>query len=232
MKIISNKKKGSQSGTNNRGTSLFRQSINTLCVLFILGFCFAVTNVNAQMGVSIPAGPSAPIVSGSFTEAFNMTACGLNYTSGSVRIETRFNSATIAGNLGYGFGAGPLSALTLNNAVSSCHSIVHAFMYWTESALPGTPPNQLMVFTDPLGSTFTAPGQLIGVGGPKCWDEAGTMVFRADVTPFITANGQYTMQACIGPINPNWEVDGVTIIVIYQDLSASYEGTFVLDDGN
>src|ERR1039458_5673860 len=217
--------------------------------LFLVLAFFFVTNANAQWGAVDHASPSnqpSTIVSpsggggnGTFSENFNMTACGLNYTKGSVRIETRYNAQTSDQSLwGFGFGAGTQSALTINGAFGGCNSIVQAYMYWTESALSTTVSNyaaqgsQIMTFTDPLSNNHNVPGFLIGTGPAKCWGELQTMVFRADVTPFITGNGMYTMQSITGASDPNWEVDGVTILVIYQDGSANYEGTLVIDDGN
>jgi len=211
---------------------------NVISIL-VIAF-FAVTNANAQPGAGDHAGPSSDpnhlalvsnspaVVSHILLPVFSSTQCGLNYTQGSVTIETRDNYQTVNPA---DTGSGLPARLTLNYTPGSCNNLIKAYMYWTESYRAGTDTNQTIIFTDPNGITDTVAAQWIGSDQPKCWAEIGTYSFRADVTNLINVGGVYTIDNILNVATPSWEVDGVTLLVIYKDPTATYEGTLVLYDG-
>ncbi len=156
---------------------------------------------------------------------FDTTACGLNYTHATVLIETRYNQYAISA-LGSGFPA----QLSLEQ-LPATYTIDKAFLYWQESYyLDSANP---LYLTNPIGNHFTIAGTIAGSDGPECWGEQGTRTYRADVTNVITGIGSYTIDSIGGSLYNNnaREVDGATLIVIYQDLNAAYEGTFIIQDG-
>ncbi len=81
-------------------------------------------------------------------------------------------------------------------------------------------------------NSVSVPSVNVGQAGSKSWGELGTVVYRADVTTQIKApwNGNYSIDIT-GLTNKNSEVDGVTMIVIYKDNAATYQGSMILWDG-
>jgi hypothetical protein len=153
-------------------------------------------------------------------QTYNKTLCGLSYVQVSKMITTRYSPS----------GSGFPCALPINApSLSSCYVIDKAYLYWTVSYKTGSSTTPIVSFTSPLNITANYPGQMIGQAGDKNWYVAGTRAFRADVTPAITGNGTYTINNIIG--NTDWEVDGVTLIIIYRNTAASWKGTLILDDG-
>ena len=154
--------------------------------------------------------------------AFDTTACGLNYTQATSVITTRYNAYSNS-TFGHGFP----DTLTIT-ALPANYSIAKAYIYFAESYTTAcTTP--IVTFSDPGGNTHNAGATLQGIDGPVCWSEVGTYGFRADVTNSITTNGNYILDSI--SCTSVWEIDGVTLLIIYQDLSAAYQGTFVIYDG-
>ena len=161
---------------------------------------------------------------------YNGTVCGLNYTQATSLITTRNDPYTINNIYGHGLP----DTLTISNLPSTLgcgFDIIHAYLYWAESYLSGTSDTQSVNITNPLSNTTTINGTLAGTSGPVCWGEIGTYTFRADLTNFITGNGNYIINNFSGVSDPIWEVAGASLIIIYKDKNATYEGTLVLYDG-
>jgi gliding motility-associated-like protein len=72
---------------------------------------------------------------------------------------------------------------------------------------------------------------MIGTDQPKCWGEAGTVVYRANVTANISGNGNYVITNIAGLVNSTNEVDGITLFIIYKDNSVTYQGSLIIWDG-
>lgn len=149
---------------------------------------------------------------------FNQSACGLNYASASQLTQTRsqpnFNTN----------GTGLPTTLGISG-IPSCPTIVRSYVWYTVSYQGALPTSSSVVI-----NSVTVPAVNIGQSGQKCWGETGTVVFRADVTANATGNGTYNIDIT-GLANKNWEVDGVTLMIIYRDNSATYQGSLVLWDG-
>jgi gliding motility-associated-like protein len=154
----------------------------------------------------------------SLGQSFNMTKCGLDYVWAGRHITTRSNV------IGSGFPA-TLAIAGLPAGVV----IEKAYVHWIVSYQAGSSIAPTLVFTNPNATTNNFVGTLIGSGPPKCWGEQGTRTFRADVTSAVAGNGNYVINNIIG--NTTWEVDGASLIIVYSDASASFKGTFVLNDG-
>jgi hypothetical protein len=73
---------------------------------------------------------------------------------------------------------------------------------------------------------------MVGTTGDNiCWTGNGSVTYRTDVTSLISGNGNYVV-TLNGFANPEYEVDGVTLIVIYNDPTATYSGSMALYDGD
>ncbi|HIA37317.1 MAG TPA: hypothetical protein EYN89_11450, partial [Flavobacteriales bacterium] len=147
-------------------------------------------------------------------QIYNSSSCGLNYCTASMMTATRYTSSP---------GPGLPSNLNIS-CLPTCYNLVKAYLWWSESSQNNF---ATCTITEPLGGTATYPTTLAGSSGHKCWAQGGTRVFRADVTAAITTNGNYTINISSG----GWAVDGVTLFIIYNDPTATYQGTLVIDDG-
>ncbi len=158
----------------------------------------------------------------------NQNVCGLNYTQVSQLTETRtqiynFNPG------GKGFPAAlqvaPIPCGGLNAA-----GVIKAFAYWNAEYTEGSPPAATITITNPLNAVSTYTSTIIGTGAATCWGATGTADYRADVTAAIAGSGGYNM-SLTGFQNVGWEVNGITVIIIYKDPSAAYTGSISLWDG-
>jgi len=145
---------------------------------------------------------------GTLGMSYSNTACGLNYAQASVMTTTRYSPP------GVGFPA----TLTISG-IPNCASIVKAYVWYGAS---NGAPNTAFTFN---GTPYNA--TLIGTGVDKCWSMGGTENYRGDVTASVTGNGAYSFNSSIGANG----VDGVTLMVIYSDPNATYQGTIQLNDG-
>jgi gliding motility-associated-like protein len=139
---------------------------------------------------------------------YNQTLCGLNYVQASAMTTTRYSPP----------GTGLPVSLTISG-IPACAVIQQAYLYWIASnssndagfTINGTP----------------GTGTMIGSGPDKCWSMGATNHFRANVTANVTGNGTYTANVNSGAN----ATDGVTLLVIYTDPSATYRGTMIIHDG-
>jgi gliding motility-associated-like protein len=168
-------------------------------------------------------------------QTYNNTACGLNYVTSSARITTRYSNTV---NPPLGPGTGFPCALPAISGIPTCYAVDKAYIYYDESYMTGASTTPTLTLTNPSGATTNYSPTLIGTDGPKCWTglgEVGTYAFRADVTASITGigNGVYTINNIVGSSGEDtqWEIDGATLIIIYKDPSAVYQGSLILDDG-
>lgn len=162
---------------------------------------------------------------GSLGESYNNSACGLNYVQSSVLTETRSQQWGFNAN---GTGLPTTCAIA---GLPSCMIVDKAFVWYVVSYQEATLPSTTVTITNPNNVTSNVATTMIGSGPSKCWAETGTGVFRADVTSSISGNGNYTIDIQ-GLQNKNWEVDGVTLLIIYKNSAATYYGTMIIDDGN
>jgi gliding motility-associated-like protein len=147
---------------------------------------------------------------GSLGLSYTQTACGLNYVQASLMTTPRFTPAP-----GPGY---PASLVISGIPCSATSTIEKAYLWWSGG---GTANNPNYTFNGNPGV-----GTRIGTHGQKCWGTGGTESYRADVTALVPGNGTYTFSSPIGQ-----NMDGVTLMVIYRDVTATYEGTIVLHDG-
>lgn len=202
-------------------------TLSTLLTLLVCftGLVFAQQSAgpvtgNYVAGTKNPNIPSTQDGSGFLGTTYSNTACGLNYRSVSVYLAQRYQTP----------GAVLPQTLTVNNVgVSACNfEIQAAYVY----AIVSGSGNSISLSFDNGTGAVSVPMTIIGSGSNTCWGCVGSFHYRADVTSLITNNGDgnYTISGL--PQSTGCEdTDGAQLIIIYRDKSASWTGTFRLDDG-
>ncbi len=172
--------------------------------------------------VQAPKGGSPTPQNGNATlgTSYTNTACGLNYTSGGVKLGRR---GTIAGVI-------QPAAISISG-IPNCATILKAFLY-ADASGNGIAINATVV--NPAAASASFPMTMIGQDIDKCWSSAGylrTHSYRADITSAISGNGNYLVSGLpVAPTAGN-DVDGASIVIIYSDPSQNYTGSIVIADG-
>jgi gliding motility-associated-like protein len=179
------------------------------------GACGFVNN-HAAIRSSDPMHPQDG--TGTLGNIYNVSKCGLNYIQVSQRLGQRFTPQGV-----------PQPAPFVVNGLGQCDSIEKAFL-WVEGSGTGAP--QTVTITPPSGPAQNFPMTVAGTGPDKCWGYAGSVTYRADVTSVINGNGTYNLSNVFtSTTNPGEDMDGATLIIIYSDHLATYQGTMIIDDG-
>jgi hypothetical protein len=145
----------------------------------------------------------------------------MNYVQGSVKLIQRNSQPGLTQPAPIAISGIPANA-----------QIIKAYLWWDIS---GTLSQMTCTLTNPNNQTFNYPVTDIGFGPDKCWSYGGTRSFRAEVTNAVTGNGTYTISGL--PSDPSGppvtdDTDGATLLVIYRDLTASYQGRISIYDGS
>jgi len=166
---------------------------------------------------------------------FDRSDCGLNYVMQSVKLTNRSDIAQAVSQ-----------TFTINIPNNNSIEVIGAYLYWVvEGGNPNT--NNELNFTSPIGSDRLY-GQRIGrQSGGKCWgcDEYAAHHYKADISRWVCKtdpNGDYsisdfpTMWRTCSPtfgtcICEKGDTDGATLLIIYKDHSASFNGHLRLWDG-
>jgi gliding motility-associated-like protein len=195
-----------------------------------ISFLYA-SNTKAQLSVEGTWGiykqqrstlpPSVQNGNSSVNVSYSVTSCGLNYVAGSVTTEQRVTNPPI--------GSVQPAAITISGMPVGA-VIIKAFLY---GAASGNGVSINATLTNPSGTSNTYSMSVIGSDITTCWPSfAGSYSYRADVTSNITGNGNYFVSGL--PVSnssgPN-DVDGVTLLIIYDDPTAGYTGTLIIADG-
>jgi gliding motility-associated-like protein len=148
---------------------------------------------------------------------YNQMRCGLNYTSASQRLGKRFTPAGVTQPAPF-----PISG------IPACAIIERAYL-WAEGS--GNGMAQTATVNGPAGS-FNFPMAIVGQGPDKCWGYSGSYTYRADVTAAINGNGTYNISGILtNPPTSGNDMDGATLIVIWSQPSATWQGRIVIADG-
>lgn len=150
---------------------------------------------------------------------FQMSECGLNYTTASQKIGQRFAPAGVPQPATFAIAGIPATA------------VIQKAYVWCDASGNGAAIN--LSVTNPFAITNNYPMTLIGSDQDKCWGYNGTHSYRADVTAAILGNGNYTISGfptstSSGGTN---DVDGATMMVIWSDPTATFQGDIVIWDG-
>ena len=149
---------------------------------------------------------------------YSATACGLNYSLTTVRLGQRFQPVGLPQ-------PAPMNVTTM----PTCGTVLQAYLY---TEVLGVVPSVNATLTDPNNISSTVPMTLIGSSIDVCWGMNGTHIWRSDVTNLIAGGGTYTISG-LPTINSTSgaDVEGATLLIIYQDPTASYTGSIQIDDG-
>jgi hypothetical protein len=104
--------------------------------------------------------------------------------------------------------------------------VTKALLYWngpTNSSDPGA--NASVMFN---GTPVT--GTNIGFASSNCWPFDNSQSYRADVTSLVTGDGAYSLSDFVKL--PDVNINGVSLIVFYNDGSSSNDRNVVLWSGN
>ncbi|MBI3510100.1 MAG: gliding motility-associated C-terminal domain-containing protein [Bacteroidetes bacterium] len=173
----------------------------------------AVTNSVNTLSVGNPNSPQ----NGNATlgPTFSMSACGLNYTKATVKIGQRFSPPGVIQPATFTIAGIPATA-----------NIQKAFI-WCDASGNGIAIT--INVTNPSASSAAFPMTMIGQDQDKCWGYVGTFSYRADITSITNGNGNYTISG-FPTGNPN-DVDGATMVVIWSDPTATFQGDINIWDG-
>ena len=104
-------------------------------------------------------------------------------------------------------------------------TIIKAYLYWhgpTSSEDPNV--NANVIFN---GNNIT--GTNIGFSDPNFWPFKNSQAYRAEITSYITGNGEYNLSSFK---KPDAEINGVSLVVFFDDGDKSNNVDVVLFDGN
>ena len=152
---------------------------------------------------------------------YQMSGCGLNYVYAFQRLTKRFTSSPGVNQ--------PAPFAITGLPCPSGMVCLRAYVYWGVEGGPGT---GSVTVTNPTGTTQNFAAVRIGQGPTKCWGYGNSYAYRADVTSIVNGNGAYTITGLptVPPMTQN-DTDGATLIIIYRDLGATYEGHITMHDG-
>jgi hypothetical protein len=141
------------------------------------------------------------------------------------RFETVFSSDMVVAGYG-GMRNNGVGSIVLTGVTGS---ISKAYLYWhgpTNSTDPAV--NDTVNFN---GTTVI--GTNIGFSDNNCWGYLNSQAYRADVTSLVPGNGTYTLSNFIkGSGGSTANVNGVSLIVFFDDGNPSNNHDFVIFDGN
>lgn len=152
---------------------------------------------------------------GKLGPAYQGSECGLNYCTATQKLGQRFGPPGV-----------PQPAAFNINCIPSTATVIQAFV-WCDASGNGAPIT--LNVTNPASLGFSVPMTLVGTDVDKCWGYANSTTYRADVTATISGNGTYFISGF--PTGSPNDVDGATMIVIWKDLSAGYQGDLIIWDG-
>ena len=167
-----------------------------------------------------PGNPTVQNGNGSLGSIFDTTLCGLNYVQSTVKLGQR---SPVAGT--------PQPATFTIFGMASCSPVVRSYL-WCVAAGTGIPITATITNPDGITSSFNM--SVVGSGMDMCWQFSGTYVYRADVTSIISGNGNYVISGLPTSTTVSTsanDVDGATLFIMYQDLTASYTGSIHINDG-
>lgn len=104
-------------------------------------------------------------------------------------------------------------------------TVTKAYLYWqgpTNSSDPAANANVS------FGGTGIS-GTNIGFSSDNCWSFQNSQAYRADVTSLVSGNGSY---AVANFVNASADINGIELVVFFQDGNPSNNKDVVIYDGN
>jgi hypothetical protein len=103
--------------------------------------------------------------------------------------------------------------------------VLHALLFWHGPTNSSNPAANASVTFD--GTPVT--GTNVGVDSPNCWSFTNSQAYRADVTGLVTGNGPYALSDFT---KPDVDMNGVSLLVFYDDGNSSNDRNVVAWNGN
>ncbi|TND09335.1 MAG: PKD domain-containing protein [Bacteroidetes bacterium] len=152
---------------------------------------------------------------------YQASECGLDYVTATQKLSMRvplLNQPSVAQPATFAI-AGIPGGATIQKAYVWCDV--------SGSGIPVT-----LTVTNPVSATSNYNMSLVGSDIDKCWGYAGTHTYRADITASVAGNGNYVLSGM--PTNPptsGEDTDGATLMIIWSDNTATFQGDVVIWDG-
>jgi hypothetical protein len=180
------------------------------------------TNVNGTTSSNTESGQS---VDTQTTCSGSTCTSGGPTTTGTLTSLTNGFSVSNADVKSFGYG-GMRGSGTGSIAVTGISGpVLHAFLYWNGPTNSGDPASNATVNFN--GNSVT--GMNIGTDSDNCWNFQNSQSYRADVTPFVTGNITYSLTNFL---KTDADINGVSLIVFYDDGNSGNDRNVVLWNGN
>lgn len=143
-----------------------------------------------------------------------------------VSFKTVFNTDFVA----QGFGGMRDNGSGTINLTGVSGTVKEAYLYWhgpTNAASTNTTANAAVSFN---GTDIT--GTFLGISDNNCWGFQNSMAYRADVSSLITGNGAYSLANFVKGNNNSININGVSLIVFFDDGNAANNRDVVMFNGN
>ena len=126
-----------------------------------------------------------------------------------------------AGVSGVGGGSGTIALAGVSGTVSQ------AYLYWhgIDNGADGNYENADITID---GNAIT--GTPIGTSGTNCWGSGNSVAYRADVTAYVSADGDYDLAGLSNGDGHN--ANGASMVVIFDDGDANNNRDLVFFEGN
>lgn len=134
--------------------------------------------------------------------------------------DTDFVSAGYGGMRGDGSGNIELAGI-------GSGTITQAYLYWHGPSNATTDLETANANVTFGGTDIT--GTFLGVSSDNCWGFQNSLAYRADVTSLLTGDGTYSLANFTGP---GVEINGVSLIVFFDDGDSSNNRDVVMFNGN
>jgi gliding motility-associated-like protein len=156
----------------------------------------------------------------SINNIYKADKCGLNYVQVSKKVTSRNTT---------GGGTGLPCIMPIAGIPVSCRNIEKAYLWLTVAFTPPDNASPTITLSNPAAVSNSFSAINIGTSPNVNWGETSTKVFRADVTSAISGNGNYVLNTSDLTAA---DIDGVTLVIIYSDVNATYQGHMIIDDGS
>lgn len=143
---------------------------------------------------------------------------GLASASDLTFFETQFDTDFTAEGIGQMRNDGT-GDITLSGVTGT---VTQAYIYWHGPSNDAD--NSTVTFN---GTDIT--GEFLGISSDNCWGFENSLAYRADVTSLVSGNGTYSLTNFT---DDNSNINGVSLIVFFDDGDDSNNRDVVLFDGN
>jgi len=190
-----------------------RKMSSVFLALFLCGTVFAENNPLAGSAYSqTNQSYSPPLLSGVPAPSAPVSNAFTAYSADKV----------VAAVSGLGTGNGTLNVSGVSGSVEK------VYLYWhgiDNGGYGAVYDNETVSFN---GNSVT--GVSLGDATTNCWGSGSSRAFRADVTPYVSGDGAYSLSGTAS--KPNHNANGASLVVLFNDGNPSNNRDFVFFEGN